>query len=55
MDFLVNPVSQVTQATEVLPGPQDSDHKAKQERRVSRASRVDLDLLVPPVLKVNQA
>lgn len=51
--FQVSPVCPVFQETEVLPGPQASDHRDHQERRASRECQAVLEVLVPLVLKVN--
>lgn len=45
----------VPQETEVPPGLQDSDLRDLLERRVSKVFPVDLEPLVHPELKVNQA
>lgn len=53
MGFQGNPVYQVSQETEVLPGPPASDLKDLLERRAYRECLAVLELLVHPVLKVN--
>lgn len=51
----MNPAPQVFQETGVLQEALASDLRDLQERKVSKASQEDLELLVHPVLKVNQA
>lgn len=51
--FQVNLVCPVSQETEVRPGLQASDPRDLLERRASRECQAALELLVPPVTKVN--
>lgn len=49
----VSPVCLVSPETEVHPGPQVSDRRDRQERRVFRECRAVLEVLVHLVPKVN--